>query len=81
MTPARSLCVYCRERPIEPPWRPFCSERCRLLDLSRWLEDDYRVAGEPVDADSTDSTDPGQTHDADGNTPNSRYARHNHDHR
>ncbi len=27
--------------------RPFCSERCRLLDLGRWASEDYRVdAGE-----------------------------------
>ncbi len=23
--------------------RPFCSERCRLVDLGQWLEEDYRV--------------------------------------
>ncbi|HHZ83258.1 MAG TPA: DNA gyrase inhibitor YacG [Nitrospirales bacterium] len=27
-------------------FRPFCSERCRLLDLNSWLTDQYRV---PVD--------------------------------
>jgi hypothetical protein len=25
--------------------RPFCSERCRLVDLGRWLGGDYRVPG------------------------------------
>ncbi len=29
-------------------FRPFCSKRCKLLDLSRWLSEDYRVAGEPA---------------------------------
>jgi hypothetical protein len=24
---------------------PFCSDRCRLLDLSKWLGGDYRIAG------------------------------------
>lgn len=24
---------------------PFCSERCRLVDLSRWLGEEYRIAG------------------------------------
>jgi hypothetical protein len=28
------------------PFRPFCSERCRLIDLGQWLEEDYRVAGD-----------------------------------
>ena len=30
-----------------PSW-PFCSERCRLLDLGRWLGEDYRIAGPPA---------------------------------
>ena len=24
---------------------PFCSERCRLIDLGAWLDERYRVAG------------------------------------
>jgi endogenous inhibitor of DNA gyrase (YacG/DUF329 family) len=42
------VCVYCRERPVEARFRPFCSERCRLLDLATWADGGYRVAGEPV---------------------------------
>ena len=26
------------------PFRPFCSERCRLLDLGRWLDGAYGIA-------------------------------------
>ncbi len=33
----------CRQRPADPAWRPFCSERCKLADLARWLAGDYRV--------------------------------------
>ena len=25
------------------PTRPFCSERCKLLDLGKWASEDYRV--------------------------------------
>jgi hypothetical protein len=25
------------------PFRPFCSERCKLIDLDNWLEGRYRV--------------------------------------
>jgi hypothetical protein len=25
------------------PWRPFCSERCRLIDLGDWAAEKYRV--------------------------------------
>lgn len=32
--------------PIETmgPARPFCSERCKTIDLGNWLLGDYRVA-------------------------------------
>ncbi len=31
------------------PFGPFCSERCRLVDLGSWLGGGYRIAGDPVD--------------------------------
>ncbi len=27
------------------PCRPFCSERCRLIDLGAWAEERYRIPG------------------------------------
>jgi uncharacterized protein len=33
----------------ENRFSPFCSQRCQLVDLSRWLDGDYRIPGEPVD--------------------------------
>lgn len=29
-------------------WRPFCSERCKLIDLGEWASDSNRIPGEPV---------------------------------
>jgi len=26
-------------------WRPFCSERCRLIDLGDWLDENHRISG------------------------------------
>jgi endogenous inhibitor of DNA gyrase (YacG/DUF329 family) len=46
--PEPPLCVLCRRHPVDPKWRPFCSERCKLQDLARWADGSYRVAGEPV---------------------------------
>jgi uncharacterized protein len=46
--PDAPLCASCRRRPAEPAWRPFCSERCRTIDLGRWLTGRYRVPGEPA---------------------------------
>ena len=40
MTAAR--CPICR-RPASPEFRPFCSKRCRELDLARWFTGAYRI--------------------------------------
>ncbi|MGQ9723800.1 MAG: DNA gyrase inhibitor YacG [Tepidimonas sp.] len=29
---------------VDNPWRPFCSERCKQLDLGAWASERYRVA-------------------------------------
>jgi endogenous inhibitor of DNA gyrase (YacG/DUF329 family) len=42
--PARP-CPICG-KPAEPQFRPFCSARCRMVDLGRWLKGDYRVPTE-----------------------------------
>jgi uncharacterized protein len=52
-----TVCVYCRRAPVDPAWRPFCSQRCKLADLGRWLMEDYRVPDErsetPEDPDTS----------------------------
>ena len=30
----------------EAPFRPFCSRRCKLIDLGHWLNEDFRVTEE-----------------------------------
>ncbi len=45
---SNAVCVYCRRRPVAPRHRPFCSERCRLLDLAAWAEGRYRIPGRPL---------------------------------
>jgi endogenous inhibitor of DNA gyrase (YacG/DUF329 family) len=32
----------------ESPWRPFCSERCRLIDLGDWFDETNRIS-DPLD--------------------------------
>jgi len=43
-------CPYCRAivRPDAALFFPFCSERCKLLDLGHWLDGDYSI-GRPID--------------------------------
>jgi len=42
-----SPCVKCPtcKRPVGlgTEWFPFCSERCRLMDLGRWADEEYRI--------------------------------------
>lgn len=49
----RPRCPHCG-KPIEWsaawPDRPFCSERCRLLDLGAWASEAYRIPGEAADS-------------------------------
>jgi len=54
-TPA--VCVFCRAHPIDPKWRPFCSERCKLQDLARWADGSYRIGSEPVSEPDEESDD------------------------
>jgi uncharacterized protein len=30
----------------ENRWKPFCSERCKLIDLGQWATEKYRVPAE-----------------------------------
>lgn len=29
-------------------YRPFCSKRCRLIDLGAWADESHKIAGEPA---------------------------------
>jgi uncharacterized protein len=70
MTTPLAKCPTCRrEAPWNPanPWRPFCSERCRLIDLGAWLEERHAIPGEPAldelqDADTEDDAPGGRAH-------------------
>ena len=43
------------------PFRPFCSERCQLLDLGKWVSEEYRVPGKAVPAEHSGEDDEDQT--------------------
>ncbi|MGC9268517.1 DNA gyrase inhibitor YacG [Acidiphilium sp.] len=36
-------CPICR-KPSAPEHAPFCSRRCREVDLGRWFGEDYKVS-------------------------------------
>lgn len=37
--------------PQEWPQYPFCSPRCKTIDLGRWLGGSYTIPGSPEEAD------------------------------
>lgn len=47
-------CPTCN-RPVEwsesSPWRPFCSERCKLIDLGAWASGQRAIPGDPIEQD------------------------------
>ena len=38
-------------------WKPFCSERCKLIDLGDWASESHRIAGDPAHPPESDSND------------------------
>jgi endogenous inhibitor of DNA gyrase (YacG/DUF329 family) len=50
---AELICPTCRRKTpyaelAEIPYRPFCSLRCQMIDLGKWLNEEYRIS-EPLD--------------------------------
>jgi endogenous inhibitor of DNA gyrase (YacG/DUF329 family) len=57
--PTRVRCPTCQ---AEVEWiaanafRPFCSERCRLIDLGAWASEQRKIPGASVDAAEDDQS-------------------------
>jgi uncharacterized protein len=61
MSPQAVKCPTCRREMdwSSSPFRPFCSERCRLIDLGAWLSEQRAIPGEtPVEASDSDHSPP-----------------------
>ena len=45
------LCPVCKEETAWEgnPYRPFCSERCKLIDLGAWADGEYKIGGRDTD--------------------------------
>jgi endogenous inhibitor of DNA gyrase (YacG/DUF329 family) len=58
--PAIVTCPQCSAEVIwdsqASPYRPFCSERCKLIDLGQWASESYRV---PLSNDPETTPDEG----------------------
>ncbi|MEF9438559.1 MAG: DNA gyrase inhibitor YacG [Candidatus Mariimomonas ferrooxydans] len=47
-------CPTCKNRTEwkNNPYRPFCSERCKLIDLGAWAAEKYGIEGEKISEES-----------------------------
>ena len=62
-------CPTCRksftvEHVEDAPLRPFCSHRCKMVDLGRWLDGTYTIRGDEPAAEM-DDPDPDRDPDRD----------------
>jgi endogenous inhibitor of DNA gyrase (YacG/DUF329 family) len=60
-TPRTVTCPTCG-KPVEwvpdAKWRPFCSARCKTIDLGAWANESYRIPAVERDEDEASLRDP-----------------------
>ena len=49
-------CAICG-KPVDPAHKPFCSKRCANVDLHRWLNGSYAIAGDKVEEEPAAARD------------------------
>jgi hypothetical protein len=58
-------CPKCRQ-PVSlsstNKWRPFCSERCKLIDLGAWIDGTNKIPAREDDEDRIPDSKNGLTH-------------------
>lgn len=50
MTQPTVNCPTCNKPQVwdtSNPYRPFCCERCKLIDFGAWAKEEHAIAGEP----------------------------------
>ena len=66
-------CPTCQRKvawSADSPFRPFCSERCRLIDLGAWVSEQRGISGdESLPSDGESTAPPGLLDPADEGDP------------
>jgi endogenous inhibitor of DNA gyrase (YacG/DUF329 family) len=60
VTNLKLACPTCKKTVLwndDFPHRPFCSDRCRLIDLGEWASENHRIAGDNLDINSEEQED------------------------
>ena len=52
------LCPICKKE-VQPtdPYMPFCSDRCRVIDLGKWASGEYRISSPILDPEVLEDID------------------------
>jgi uncharacterized protein len=66
-TPVKTIpCPTCRKpAAVGSEDFPFCSDRCRLLDLGKWASGDYRISSPILDPDLLEGLERGRVRNGD----------------
>lgn len=51
--PRCPICKNRSERRENNPYAPFCSQRCKLIDLGNWIGEGYRIPDDDASSDET----------------------------
>lgn len=56
-------CPICKKQvPPDGPFLPFCSDRCRLIDLGNWVSERYVISTPLKPGDEETGADPHKDH-------------------
>jgi uncharacterized protein len=58
------LCPICSDEieiDVSNSYRPFCSKRCRLIDLGQWVNEEYSIS-EQTSSEHNIDNDPSNKH-------------------
>lgn len=60
-------CPHCGKKntyQLDNPFRPFCSERCKLIDLGKWADESNKIPGPSITEQDLENLDeqPDQHH-------------------
>ena len=52
-------CPICRQKTEwnDNPYRPFCSEKCKIIDLGAWASEEYKIEGMLEDESENQDSD------------------------
>lgn len=67
------ICDAAVKKRHENPNFPFCTSRCKMIDLGKWVNEEYRI---PVQGEELEDPDVASANGADGGSKTNEDMRH-----